>query len=374
MQRLTLFLIALFALPTVGFVVHVPSYDRVEVVIIDAGHGGKAPGNLGTRRYKTVEKDIALDVALLTAEAIRQAHPDVKVILTRDDDSFLELHERTALANRSKADVFISIHCNAWTSQSAYGTETFVMGKNHDDENQVALMENSDILMEDNIEANYDGFDPRKPESYIALTLFQYAFQRQSIELAQNIQQAFREDVGRHDRGVRQQPLYVTSRTSMPSVLVELGFLTNAEEEDYLNTTKGKSDMANAIAGAFSSYKTKRESVGQQPSKSSKDKSSDQAKPVVIKPVAQHAFYVQLAVSGLKKALNEPPFENAQPIKVMADGRLYRYLHGPFSTWDVAKSAQDDMRSKGFPDAFLVGYLGSEKVPLSEVKKALQSL
>ena len=124
MQRLTLFLIALFALPTVGFVVHVPSYDRVEVVIIDAGHGGKAPGNLGTRRYKTVEKDIALDVALLTAEAIRQAHPDVKVILTRDDDSFLELHERTALANRSKADVFISIHCNAWTSQSAYGTET----------------------------------------------------------------------------------------------------------------------------------------------------------------------------------------------------------------------------------------------------------
>ncbi|MDO7698254.1 MAG: N-acetylmuramoyl-L-alanine amidase, partial [Schleiferiaceae bacterium] len=168
----------------------------MEVVIIDAGHGGKAPGNLGTRRYKTVEKDIALDVALLTAEAIRQAHPDVKVILTRDDDSFLELHERTALANRSKADVFISIHCNAWTSQSAYGTETFVMGKNHDDENQVALMENSDILMEDNIEANYDGFDPRKPESYIALTLFQYAFQRQSIELAQNIQQAFREGVG----------------------------------------------------------------------------------------------------------------------------------------------------------------------------------
>jgi len=379
MQRLTLFLIALFALPTVGFIIHVPSYDRVEVVVIDAGHGGRAPGNLGTRRYKTVEKDIALDVALLTAQAIRQAHPHVKVILTRDDDSFMELHERTALANRSKADVFISIHCNAWTSQSAYGTETFVMGKNHDDENQVALMENSDILMEDNIEANYDGFDPRKPESYIALTLFQYAFQRQSIELAQHIQQAFREDVGRHDRGVRQQPLYVTSRTSMPSVLVELGFLTNAEEEDYLNTTKGKSEMANAIAGAFSAYKAKRESVGQQPpSKATSNTASNtvnnHGKSGEVKTVAKHACYVQLAVSGQRKPLDEPPFAGVQPLKVMVDGRLYRYLHGPFSTWELAQSAQNDMRNKGFPDAFLVGYLGEKKVPLSEAKKALQSL
>ncbi|MEY2972187.1 MAG: hypothetical protein RL738_1028, partial [Bacteroidota bacterium] len=148
--------------------------NEVRTVVIDAGHGGTDPGNLGTRRYKKAEKDVSLAVALKVEQYIKQRFPDIKVVMTRRTDTYPTLHERTVIANRAQGDVFISIHCDAAENRSAYGSSTYVMGKDHDDENRVAMRENSVILQEDNQDV-YEGFDPSKPESYIMLTMFQYA-------------------------------------------------------------------------------------------------------------------------------------------------------------------------------------------------------
>jgi|TARA_B110000858_G_scaffold110153_1_gene125889 N-acetylmuramoyl-L-alanine amidase len=371
MQRLTWFLIVTLVLPYFGFTNSPATSDHVRKVIIDAGHGGKDPGNLGTRRYKTYEKDIALSVALETAKEIEKEFPDVEVILTRDSDRFLELYERTALANREKGDLFISIHCDAVDNNSAaYGTTTYVMGKNHDDENQVALRENSVILLEDNYKEKYEGYDPRKPESYIALTLYQYAFQNQSIELAQIIQNSFKNDVGRRDRGVKQQPLYVTSRCSMPSVLVELGFLTNSKEEDFLLSLLGQKKMAKSIATSFGLYKSRRElnSLEGNTTLDTKRIKENKSK----KQNSKAIFCVQLSVSGLKKPVNEKPFSALRNVSVKKEGRLYRYLQGEYNAKPKCDSALTFAKKNGFTDAFIVAYKNDKKISLEEAKRLNQ--
>lgn len=375
LQRLTWVLIAALAVPYLGFSPAVKSSDRVQKVIIDAGHGGKDPGNLGTRRYRTTEKDVALAVAQQTAAKIKELYPDVQVVLTRNSDRFLELYERTAIANREQGDLFISIHCDAAENKSAYGSTTYVMGKNHDDENQVALRENSVILMEDNYQDKYEGFDPRKPESYIALTLYQYAFQTQSIELAQTIQNAFRNDVGRKDRGVRQQPLYVTSRCSMPSVLIELGFTTNSAEEDYLNSTEGQDAMSTAIARSFGAYKARRErglNPAQAPTTTIPAGTAQEPTPVTTPPAPTVVFAIQLSVSGLKKSTGEAPFNAVEDVWIKADGRLYRYLQGHYGTLDDAKAALTGVQKQGFADAFIVAYRGDDRISPSEAERLRQ--
>lgn len=381
MQRLSWFLIAVFALPYLGFRPEsIGEADRVQKVIIDAGHGGKDPGNLGTRRYRTTEKDVALAVAQQTADKIKAMYPDVEVVLTRNSDRFLELYERTAIANREKGDLFISIHCDAAENKSAFGSTTYVMGKNHDDENQVALRENSVILMEDNYQEKYEGFDPRKPESFIALTLYQYAFQNQSIEFAQTVQNAFKNDVGRRDRGVRQQPLYVTSRCSMPSVLIELGFTTNSEEEDYLHGAAGQDALSTAIARSFGAYKVRRErglppAGGSSPASTSSANASEApappTAPVTLAPPTVE-FCIQLSVSGLKKPTSEAPFAVLDAVWIRSEGRLYRYLQGHYTTLDEAKKALPGVQAKGFADAFIVAYRGTDRISVAEAESLTQ--
>jgi N-acetylmuramoyl-L-alanine amidase len=375
LKRLTWVLIAALAVPYLGFTPVAKSSDRVQKVIIDAGHGGKDPGNLGTRRYRSTEKDVALAVAQQTAAKIKELYPDVQVVLTRNSDRFLELYERTAIANREQGDLFISIHCDAAENKSAYGSTTYVMGKNHDDENQVALRENSVILMEDNYQDKYEGFDPRKPESYIALTLYQYAFQTQSIEFAQTIQNAFRNDVGRKDRGVRQQPLYVTSRCSMPSVLIELGFTTNSAEEDYLNSSEGQDAMSTAIARSFGAYKARRER-GLSPAQPNNSGSAEGQAQEVVAPAPPPAptvvFAIQLSVSGLKKSTAEAPFSAVEDVWIQPDGRLYRYLQGHYLTLDDAKAALGGVQKKGFADAFIVAYKGDDRISPAEAERLRQ--
>lgn len=381
MQRLSWFLIAVFALPYLGFRPEsIGEADRVQKVIIDAGHGGKDPGNLGTRRYRTTEKDVALAVAQQTADKIKAMYPDVEVVLTRNSDRFLELYERTAIANREKGDLFISIHCDAAENKSAFGSTTYVMGKNHDDENQVALRENSVILMEDNYQEKYEGFDPRKPESFIALTLYQYAFQNQSIEFAQTVQNAFKNDVGRRDRGVRQQPLYVTSRCSMPSVLIELGFTTNSEEEDYLHGAAGQDALSTAIARSFGAYKVRRErglppAGGSSPASTSSANASETpappTAPVTLAPPTVE-FCIQLSVSGLKKPTSEAPFAVLDAVWIRSEGRLYRYLQGHYTTLDEAKKALPGVQAKGFADAFIVAYRGTDRISVAEAESLTQ--
>ena len=221
------------------------------IVVLDAGHGGGDPGNLGNG-YK--EKDIALKVTLEIGKALEKID-DIKVIYTRKTDVFIELHERANIANKADADLFVSVHCNAHHSQ-AYGTETFVLGEKNDSRNfEVAKRENEVIFLEDNYEEHYEGFDPSSPESSIALTIEQEVYVEQSVILARKIEDNFINNVKRKSRGLKQASLLVIRNTYMPSVLVELGFLSNNKEGPYLNTKSGQTKMANAIKDAILSYK-----------------------------------------------------------------------------------------------------------------------
>ena len=404
-QRLAWLLIALLAIPHAGFQPAARMSNEIRTVVIDAGHGGKDPGNLGTRRYKKTEKDVSLAVALLVEKYILERHPNIKVVMTRRDDSYPTLHERTVIANRAQGDVFISIHCDAAENRSAYGSSTYVMGKDHDDENRVAMRENSVILQEENQDV-YEGFDPTKPESYIMLTMFQYAFIQQSVELAQQVQNSFRDDVGRKDRGVKQQPLYVTSRSAMPAILIELGFLTNSDEEDYLITDQGQDEMARSIARSFGQYKLRREggaSAAAEPTVEPKVEPA--AAPKVepkVEPVAEPAaltaqpkaeparveenpvpgasslanqevfFSIQLSVSGIQKSPTEEPFSALSDVFIAKDGRLFRYLQGRYRSRAEAISALESARKSGFADAFVVAYRGPARITLDEADQALK--
>ncbi len=221
--------------------------------MIDAGHGGKDPGTHGD---VSNEKDIALKIALKLGKTIEQYLPDVEVIYTRDGDNFVELEGRAYIANKNGADLFISIHCNAVSNNTIYGTETYVMGLDKVEGNlRVAKKENSVILLEKNYEEKYDGFDPNSPESMILLTLSQHAYQENSLSLAARIEKQFKDRVGRKSRGVKMAPFWVLWRTSMPSVLVETGYLTNSKEELELNDPLKQDYIASGIFRAFRDYK-----------------------------------------------------------------------------------------------------------------------
>ena len=222
-------------------------------VVIDAGHGGKDPGARGARIN---EKAINLAVALKLGSFIEQRSEGVKVIYTRKTDRFIELDERADIANRNKADLFISIHTNAVKRGSAVqGTETYTLGLARTDENlEVAMSENSAILLEDNYQQRYEGFDPNSSESYIIFEFMQNKHMEQSISLASEIQKSFK-SVRRVDRGVRQAGFLVLRKTSMPSVLVELGYISNRQEENYLGSADGQNALAEALYEAFSRYK-----------------------------------------------------------------------------------------------------------------------
>jgi N-acetylmuramoyl-L-alanine amidase len=226
---------------------------RMKKIVLDAGHGGSDPGNIGS---KAREKDINLAVTLLVGKYIKENMPDVEVIYTRDDDSFPTLKQRPNIANVNKADLFVSIHSNSAPNKSAFGTETFVMGTKYFEANfDIVKRENSVIFLEENYQEEYEGFDPTSPESYMIFNLTQKAFIGNSITLADQIETQFRDRVGRKSRGVKQGPFYVLWTPSMPSVLVELGFLSNSEEEKFLMSQEGKEYMASAIYRSIKDYK-----------------------------------------------------------------------------------------------------------------------
>lgn len=364
--------------------------NGVQVVVIDAGHGGRDPGNLGTKRYKTKEKDVSLAVALKLGRYIQDNLKDVKVIYTRSTDVFISLEKRAQIANDAEADVFISIHCDSFTKSSVTGTTSIVLGRNHGDENmRVAIKENSVILLEDNYQETYSGFDPTKPETWIAITLYQNTFLNQSISLAQKIQDEFKSRVKRKDRGVKQQPLYVTSRTAMPAVLVELGFLTNPTEEDFLNSDQGQEYMASAIFRAFRDYKIERDAfakitagikeeipiepivVIKEPIDSTKILPNPN--PDLPKESIPTVYYtIQVATSGLKKQLTPENFKGQEGIEIYEDGGLYKYVFGKAGSLKDANALKQKMKDIGFKDAFVIGIKDGQRIPLEEVQEILQ--
>jgi len=220
--------------------------DKLDVVVLDAGHGGHDPGALGSRAK---EKDIVLAITLKLGEYIEENIPDVKVIYTRTKDEFVELYERADIANRNHADLFISIHANWWTNPRIYGAETFTMGTSSDSRNlQVAMKENSVITLEEDYTTNYEGFDPNSAESYIIFNLMQKTYTHQSIEFADLVQDQFRERARRNDRGVKQAPFVVLTGATMPAILVEVGFLSNSAEQQRLLDPTHQQHLAEAIA------------------------------------------------------------------------------------------------------------------------------
>jgi len=230
----------------------------VNTVVIDPGHGGHDPGCHGG---STKEKMVCLAVGKYLAEAIQQNYPDVKVIMTRSTDVFIPLNERAAIATRNKADLFISIHCNAIVGASGtMGTETYVLGLHATEANlSVAKRENESILYEADYETKYDGYDPNSPEAHIILSMFQNAFLEQSLKFADKVQQHAHAHSSRKNRGVKQAGFLVLRHATMPSVLVETGFLTNKTEESFLRTKNGQKSMANALLKAFGDYKAEME-------------------------------------------------------------------------------------------------------------------
>ena len=232
---------------------------KIDVVVIDAGHGGHDPG---TRGKKALEKDVALKIALKLGNYIEKNIPDVKVIYTRKTDKYLALDERAEIANKNKADLFICIHANSLPGSRAYGTETFVMGLHKDESNfEVAKRENSVILMDENYEERYEGFDPNSPESYILFSITQSAYQESSLLFARKVEEQFKSRVGRNSRGVKQAGFMVLWRTTMPSVLIETGFLSNSTEEQFLAGDQGQNLIASGIYRAFKEYKSEVESI-----------------------------------------------------------------------------------------------------------------
>ena len=335
--------------------------DDTFTVVLDAGHGGKDSGNRGNQYY---EKHIALKVTLKIG-AILKKNSDINIIYTRKSDVFIPLNKRADIANSAKADLFVSIHCDAHTS-NAYGAGTFVLGLHENDRNfRIAQKENSVIFLEEDYEKNYDGFDPNNPESVISLVLMQETYLEQSIQAANTIQQSFVRNLKRKNRTVKQAGFLVLRNTYMPSVLVELGFLTNKIEGAYLNSKKGQNEMSEAIARAIVSYKNLLQSDLQE-DVVFEDLSSNMEKNNFE---LEYIFRVQISAS---KTMLEPKsfnFKGLSPIKRIKTGSLYKYFLGNATSYEKAKELQQLATEKGYNGSFVVAFMGEEIVPLNNALK-----
>ena len=332
--------------------------NKIQTVVIDAGHGGKDSGAVGK---KSKEKDIVLAVAKKTGNYIKKKYPDVKVVYTRDKDVFVELIERARIANRNNADVFISIHCNSVAnSPKTGGAETFIMGEHRNSANlAVAKRENASILYESNAEENYGGFDPNSTEAYIAFSFIQSEYKQRSLELAELIQNELVTKAKRGNRGVQQAGFMVLYKTAMPSVLVELGFISNPAEEQYMMSADGQDYLASAIYRAFCTYKTNYESnsvemqqeVVEQPETQTPTKKN----PVVDKNKGV-VYKVQFASKSRKVDNAQSVYKNLKDVDFYEHNGMFKYTAGCFATKEEADRYQKKVTALGYTDAFVVKF------------------
>lgn len=332
--------------------------NKVTKVIIDPGHGGKDPGALGKN---SKEKDIVLTVSLKAGNYITENLNDVEVIYTRTNDEFIELHKRAQVANESGADVFISIHCNSNKSSQPFGAETYVMGLHKSTDNlDVAKTENAAIYYEEDYATQYEGFNPNADEDYILLTMFQSANIEQSIDLSSKVQYELKENGKRRDRGVKQAGFWVLYKTTMPGILIELGFLSNVIEEKFLLSEEGQQKMALAIFNAFKKYKTEFE-----------DQNKD-LKPVIVKKEEpkQIVYYrVQFASYKKSKSLDFKKFRGLEDIKVYEHDEQFKYTTGNEITIEGAGEIKNNLIDNGYKGVFIVAFLNDERISIEEAKK-----
>ncbi len=334
--------------------------EKPFVVVLDAGHGGKDPGRPGTGFS---EKEIALNIALKTGKLLEKI-PEIKVIYTRKTDVFVELTQRASIANKANADLFVSIHCDAFTSPKAYGAGTFVLGLHANERNfKVAQKENSVIFLEEDYEKNYDGFDPNDPESVISLLLMQETYLDQSIVAAQTIQDSFVRNLNRKDRTVKQAGFVVLKYTYMPSVLVETGFLTNPREGAYLNSKKGQDDMASAISKAIINFRKSRNTSFQSETLVI-EKEEEEIAPKTVE--IDIKFKIQIAASKKKVDLKPYNFKGLKELSLVKSGKLYRYYFSESPTYTQAQERLQEAEQKGYTKAFIVAFEGDKKITISE--------
>ena len=340
----------------------VNAQKKVYTVVLDAGHGGKDYGkHVKAKRYK--EKEIALDI-VLRAGKILSKRTDIKVIYTRKTDVLIDLWERGRIANKADADLFVSVHCNAHNSQAS-GSETWVLGLHANKKNfEVAKAENEVILLEENYEEKYKGFNPKSPASVIGLTLEQEENLDKSISLASGVQKIFKGTLRRTDRGVKQAGFVVLHHTYMPSILIETGFITNRKEGAYLNSKKGKSEMASSISKAIIKYidDIKLNTI------------VSIAAPRIVKKKIQIKdnkvyFKVQIASGRTKISTKSYNFKGLKNVERVAVGNYFKYYLGKTNSYKQSKKYLKQAKRKGYKSAFIAAFKGGLKVPLAEAIK-----
>ena len=392
--------------------------DDPFIVVLDAGHGGHDPGNLGNGY---LEKKIALNIVLKVGEILSK-NKDIKIIYTRKDDTFIDLYVRGEVANKANADLFVSVHCDSHTSD-AHGAGTFVLGLHANKQNfEIAKKENSVIYLEDNYENRYADYDINSPESVIGLTIMQEEFLDQSVALATMIQENFSSSLKRTDRQVKQAGFIVLHQTFMPSVLVETGFLTNKDEGAYLNSGKGQNEIGNAIATAILHYKEgvkptvktvektiekpKAPSIKEEVAEKTDNKKAsviessndviaeikkqepivvpvkvDEVKEVLEKPVVETKtkeaitskevvesiiYKIQLMASSKNVELTSSNFNGLSNLSQEPYKNLYRYMYGETRSYREAKMMQTLAQEKGYSTAYIVAYKLGERIPIKQ--------
>ncbi|MEO9510682.1 MAG: N-acetylmuramoyl-L-alanine amidase [Flavobacteriaceae bacterium] len=399
-SQLAFLVVLIFVLPLTSFTKNdtVVSQTDKFIVVLDAGHGGHDPGNLGNGY---LEKNIALGIVLKAGEELAK-NPNIEVIYTRKDDTFIDLFVRGEIANQANADLFVSVHCDSHTSD-AHGAGTFVLGLHKSRQNfEVAKKENSVIYLEDDYEQRYAEYNINSPESVIGLTIMQEEFLDQSILLGKKLQDNFTKILNRKDRKVKQAGFIVLHQTFMPSVLVETGFLTNKGEGSYLNSKKGQNEMGKAIAEAVLAYKKDvtsgsvvvnapivKEDTPEPVQVTTKDKQAESIKEVTSATNAQHKtvtevgkiektipptktgviFKVQLMASANRIPLKSENFNGLDVLSKEPVKNLFRYMYGNADSYEKAEQLKKEAVSKGYSTCYIVAYKNGTRVTLKEALK-----
>ncbi|NHM06799.1 N-acetylmuramoyl-L-alanine amidase [Flavobacterium sp. CYK-4] len=376
-----------YLLPLLTFIFSFSVYSQSSSkfkVTLDAGHGAH---DYGAIYHGHIEKNITLAIVLKVGK-ILEANPNIEVNYTRKNDTFIELVERSSIANRADANIFVSIHCNANKNTSACGSETYVMGLNKNASNlAVAKSENAVITLEKDYKQKYEGFDPNNPSSMIGITLMQEEYLDNSISLASKIQDQFA-SINRKTRGVKQAPFMVLHKAYMPRVLIETGFISNPEEGAMLDSEEGQQEMAQAIANAIISYKKEYfgasgSDVIEKPSKKMAQETpvlndtptvaknepvtEKQPEPTVAPAVI---FRVQIAAANKKLELTPSNFKGLSNVRVTTDdGLLYKYTYGETADYTTAKKNLEEARAKGYTSAYLIAFKDGKRVSVQEALK-----
>lgn len=370
------------------------------VLVLDAGHGGHDPGAIGKISR---EKDITLTVVRLVGSLIEKRLPDVKVVYTRKTDIFIPLEERASIANNNHADMFISIHVNAAKSRAAYGAETYTLGLAKSQSNlDVAMAENAVMLLEDDYQTKYRGFDPSSVDSYIMFEFMMDTYMDNSISFATDIQKQFTQSAKRFDRGVRQAGFWVLHRSACPSVLIELGFISNYSEEMYLTSNTGQNELAEGIYSAFLKYKNNHykklnytnrdesDSAGIQEKRTEDNRKEKEVKdvkevkdsgdikvaPVNAKNEALNSeegkqipvFKIQIKASPTSLKNNHTDFKGLKNVDYYKEGGMYKYTYGAETEYSKITKLKNDINAK-FPDAFIIAFVGEKKITVREALK-----